>query len=121
MIDSFVLPRMGFSRPMQRLTAEFRFKELVMKSVFIAMAVATALMVPAASFAQSTAPAKGVQSQVALSSGGVADGTSASGSAGHERFGARAADFFHRGNARNSQQRNQCVGPVSYCTIFFGS
>jgi len=53
-----------------------------MKSLIQAIAVAAVLAVPAVSFAQSSAPDTGaaVQNSAASGYGGVADGTSASGS-----------------------------------------
>jgi hypothetical protein len=50
----------------------------------------------------------------AASYGGSANGQEQAGS-GHHLFGG----MFRHGNAASGKE--QCVGPVSYCSIFFGS
>src|ERR1700754_1342568 len=98
-----------------------RSTEVIMKSVIRSLVVAGALAIPAFAFAQatdSTAPQGAVVStaqQASSSYGGAADGTSSSGqpAPAHHRF-----DFLHNGNG---SKPGDCVGPASFCQIYFGS
>jgi hypothetical protein len=91
-----------------------------MKSVIRSLVVAGALAIPAFAFAQTTdsaAPqgaAASAPQQADSSYGGVADGSSTGGTAPvHHRF-----DFLRHGNG---SKPGDCVGPVSFCQIYFGS
>jgi hypothetical protein len=93
-----------------------------MKSLTRTLVIAAALAIPAVSFAQTDSPAnaQATQGVAATSYGGTADGSGAAGAstqgnARHHLFG-----FAHR-NGNHSQSSDTCVGPVSYCNIFFGS
>ncbi|GAB2900017.1 hypothetical protein GCM10027093_40670 [Paraburkholderia jirisanensis] len=96
-----------------------------MKSLLGAVVIAASLAIPAVSFAQADAPeaapvaATRVAPQGSGAStnavGGVADGSTGAGAPAHHRFG-----FLHRG-AGSTQPKDACVGPVSFCNIYFGS
>jgi hypothetical protein len=123
MIRREALPRIRSAAGNIDSMADSRFKELVMKSIFAAMVVSAAFAIPAVSFAQSdvSTPAAPVQTVQSSGVGGVADGTSASGAANHQSFGARVGGIFRHANAQAAASNRQCVGPASYCTVFFGS
>ncbi|GAB7522611.1 hypothetical protein [Paraburkholderia sp. 2C] len=92
-----------------------------MKSVIRSLVVAGAFAIPAFAFAQasdSAAPqgaAASTAQQANGSYGGAADGSSAGGQSApaHHRF-----DFLRHGNG---SKPGDCVGPVSFCQIYFGS
>jgi hypothetical protein len=94
-----------------------------MKSFIRMLAVAASLAaVPVLSFAQTNAAdAQAATSTVqqgnsapASGYGGAADGSADSGAAaGHHRF--------LRRNTGRTQPNDDCVGPVSFCNIYFGS
>lgn len=97
-----------------------------MKSVFFAAVLSAALVIPTVSFAQTAAPASPVPVQAGAGNGpsavgGVADGSSANGPGAQQPAGSRIAGFFHRGNIKGSPQRDDCVGPTSFCDIYSGS
>jgi hypothetical protein len=96
--------------------------EIIMKAIIRSLVVAGALAIPAFAFAQATdsaAPSQAATASTAQqadnSYGGVADGSSAGGqpAPAHHRF-----DFLRHGNG---SKPGDCVGPVSFCNIYFGS
>jgi uncharacterized membrane protein len=82
-------------------------KESIMNKFTLAAILATSLLAgPITSYAQSNAPQSADTKVTARhdgSYGGVAQGTSASGMKKHTRM------------------HSSCVGPVSFCNIYFGS
>jgi hypothetical protein len=95
-----------------------------MKSVIRSLVVAGALAIPAFAFAQANdsavpqdAVATAVQQQGDSSYGGSVSGSSAAGAPQHHWY-----SFLGHGkrNGSNSQQ-DKCVGPASFCNIYFGS
>jgi hypothetical protein len=99
-----------------------RSTEVIMKSVIRSLVVAGALAIPAFAFAQANDSASPHDTAVSTaqqgnsSYGGGADGSSAAGQSTphHHRF-----DFLRHGKGGN--QPGDCVGPVSFCQIYFGS
>src|SRR5262249_22120278 len=96
--------------------------EVIMKSLVRSLVVVGVLTVPAFAFAQAgDATASQAQAVSATqmnrdSDGGTADGSSAAGksTARHHWLG-----FLRHGKGGN--QPGDCVGPVSFCQIYFGS
>ncbi|CAB3746108.1 hypothetical protein [Paraburkholderia solisilvae] len=94
-----------------------------MKSLIRSMVVAGALAIPAFAFAQANdsavsqgAAATAVQ-QGDSGYGGSVDGSSAAGAAHHHWY-----NLAGRGKSTGSNsQQDKCVGPVSFCNIYFGS
>jgi hypothetical protein len=84
------------------------FLEIIMKSFVSAFVIVATLAVPALSMAQESSPAVQSQQRNASTSdeGGVVSGKEQTGSL-QKRFGGASSD--------------SCVGPVSYCSVFFGS
>ncbi|CAB3762170.1 hypothetical protein [Paraburkholderia humisilvae] len=93
-----------------------------MKSLLRSLVVVGALTVPVFAFAQAngaTASQADAVSATQMSHsgyGGVADGSTAAGNSAprHHWLG-----FLRHGNGGN--QPGDCVGPVSFCQIYFGS
>jgi hypothetical protein len=98
-----------------------RSKEVIMKSVIRSLVVAGALAIPAFAFAQASdsatpqGAAVSTAQQASGSYGGVANGSSTGSqpAPAHHRFG-----FLRHGNG---SKPGDCVGPVSFCQIYFGS
>jgi hypothetical protein len=95
--------------------------EVIMKSVLRSLVVVGALAVPAFAFAQTNdsaapQPAAASATQISNSSyGGAVDGSTAAGQSAprHHLLG-----FLRHGKGGN--QPDDCVGPVSFCQIYFG-
>jgi hypothetical protein len=98
----------------------------------ICTVVVAALVVPALSFAQSNRLAADVPSQAGVTqsqtevdsensvSGHVADALT--GVSGNEKnIAGHSWLHFLRGNGAAKQPNDGCVGPVSFCNIYFGS
>jgi hypothetical protein len=114
---------MRLMRAMSRSGIPFHIdsiQEAEMKSVICAVVVLAACAVSTAALAQqNAAPATGSVSAQQVqpindSSYGGSTNESAHGSQQH------ALGFFQRNSAAHSNS-NHCVGPVSYCDVFFGS
>jgi hypothetical protein len=102
--------------------------EVVMKSLVYKLVFVSSFVVSTVAFAQTSDPGNLTQAQ-AVPSGGAAQtssyggasagsgdaGSSAQTGSGHGLFG-----FLH-GKAGSGHHGDECVGPVSYCTPFFGS
>jgi hypothetical protein len=96
-----------------------------MKSLLGAVVIAASLAIPAVSFAQADAPQAAPVAATSVAPqgngasadpvGGAADGSTGAGAPAHHRFG-----FLHRG-AGSTQTKDACVGPASFCNIYFGS
>jgi hypothetical protein len=113
-------PYNRFQELRTRVRNVMRSKGVIMKSVIRSLVVAGALAIPAFAFAQATdsaasqGAAVSTSQQAGSSYGGVADGSAAGGQSApaHHRF-----DFLRHGNP---SKPGDCVGPVSFCQIYFG-
>ncbi|WP_244196798.1 hypothetical protein [Paraburkholderia hospita] len=91
------------------------FLESMMKLFVRTLVIATALAVPALSQAQESSPP--VQSQQSnASESGYGGSLTGKDQAGSQK---KAGGFWHRGGGSTSG--DNCTGPISYCSIFFGS
>jgi hypothetical protein len=86
-----------------------------MKSLIRTFVIVAAVAAPAWSQAQESTPAPQPQQSNATASGygGTAGGNDQAGSQ------QKHSSMFHRNGA--SKSGDNCVGPISYCSIFFGS
>jgi len=87
-----------------------------MKALIAASVATAALLASTAVFAQTNQPADNTQApaEAARSTAQVAQSNGAAEQ--HHWY-----SFLHRDEGHDSRSNNDCVGPVSYCTIFFGS
>lgn len=86
-----------------------------MKSLLSTLLVAGMLAAPLYGYAQeSNTPAMGTEARAADSTGGATPGTAATSDTGGVAPGTQSGVPMRT-------KSNTCVGPVSYCTLFFGS
>jgi hypothetical protein len=86
-----------------------------MKCLLAAVVVAAACSVSAAAFAQSNGPDNSVQTQAGLAQSGSNGDVVRAGNDSHDKY---ETTRHHRG--RYDPDPN-CVGPVSFCSVYFGS
>ena len=86
-----------------------------MKSIIRSFVIVAAMAAPALSQAQESMPAAQSQPSNATTSdyGGTVSGMDQAGSQ------QKGANVWHRGGS--SRPGDNCTGPVSYCSVFFGS
>jgi len=86
-----------------------------MKSFVRSLVIVSALAAPALSPAQESSPAVPSQQSNAPASGygGIVNGK--------EQAGSQQSGLNHLRRSNGSASGNDCVGPVSYCSMFFGN
>jgi hypothetical protein len=88
----------------------------MMKLFVRTLVIATALAVPALSQAQESSPPAQAAQQSTASESGYGGSVTGKDQAGSQK---KAGGFWHLGGGSTSG--DNCAGPISYCSIFFGS
>lgn len=84
-----------------------------MKTLIASVAIAAACSLSATAFAQSNGSDNGSQ---ALTVATQSASARSEGQSSHRWY-----SFLRHGANRNAGRGNECVGPVSFCNVFFGS
>ena len=84
-----------------------------MKTLIASVAIAAACSLSATAFAQSTGSNNGSQ---ALTVAAQSASAGSDGQSSHHWY-----SFLRHGANRNADRGNECVGPASFCNVYFGS